>query len=439
MGEGPQFVPEHDDAKVVERMQAWWERFTVFNDWDTLEDEIPGRLWRDGEFFLRFTEHEAEGPLSSELDTKVKLALAQLRGRGVTVPDLEGPDVPAGMMFLRLIPPDQIADPTNQISHGIITTKDDVQTVLGYCWTPSDTVREVIAASEMLHRKIRVDSDVKRGRSILEPILKRTQQYEQWLNYRLILNLMRTAVVLVKKVEGTAGQVQAVRDAQEKDRDDTNTRKLKRFKPGTTIHAGPGIEYEFKHPKIDASDAKDDGRALLLTMAAASGLPEYMFTGDASNANFASTMVAESPAVREFQDWQDFLTPDYRHIYRRVMIAATKQNQIEGLTPEEAEKMYVDVQWPPMMSRDEKDQAEADELRLKNRVLSLEGFARRQGIDWEVERDRILNELKDRVGTAPDRSGRQGLGCGRPRRSRHARCGGGSGDPAVLRWAASSG
>jgi hypothetical protein len=36
------------------------------------------------------------------------------------------------------------------------------------------------------------------------------------------------------------------------------------------------------------------------------GLPEFMITGDASNGNYASTMIAEGPGEREIEDWQDF-------------------------------------------------------------------------------------------------------------------------------------
>ena len=33
-------------------------------------------------------------------------------------------------------------------------------------------------------------------------------------------------------------------------------------------------------------------------------MPEYMLSGDASNANFSSTMVAEGPAVKTFEEMQ---------------------------------------------------------------------------------------------------------------------------------------
>ena len=45
-------------------------------------------------------------------------------------------------------------------------------------------------------------------------------------------------------------------------------------------------------------------QAELRAIAARLVMPEFMFTSDASNANYASTMVAEGPAVRMFERLQ---------------------------------------------------------------------------------------------------------------------------------------
>ncbi|MFQ5840693.1 MAG: phage portal protein, partial [Candidatus Methylomirabilales bacterium] len=286
-GQGPQLSVELEDERLKGRIMERWDLFRRLNDWDRVEDEIGWRTWRDGEIFLRKFVQRSGGPREFELDPKVRNRLAPL---GVAERDLApSGEIPAGMVFTRLIPPEQITDNEGIISHGIITDRNDVQLTLGYLWTPDGTnARDVIRADEMLHVAIRVDSDVKRGRSILEPLLKRAKHYEDWLEYRMLLNLVRSAVVLVKKVEGTASQVTAVRDVQLKQRESAvNDRKLRMLKGGTTVHAGPGVNYEFKTPNLQAQDAQHDGRSLLLNMAAGTGLPEYMFTGDASNANFA--------------------------------------------------------------------------------------------------------------------------------------------------------
>ena len=286
IGKGPEFSPVDMPDETTEAMSNWWGKFKVINKWDEqLEDEITLRTWRDGETFIRRFEQIDEGP-PQEWEPAAK-QLAYLRGLGIGVDEteLQPEDIPEGMVILRLIPADQITDPQNKISHGILTAAKDVCTVLAYLWAPDGTkVEEVIAAKEVMHVKIRVDQDVKRGRSLLEPILKRNKQYEDWLEYRVILNLVRAAVVLVKKVEGTAAQLSSVRsnlgisldDAPERE-EAANTRRQKMLKPGTTVHATPGISYEFLTPNLQAQDAQHDGRNILLSEAAATGLPEYMF------------------------------------------------------------------------------------------------------------------------------------------------------------------
>ena len=398
LGQGAQVHIVHEDDQVKQAADAWFAEFHHWNRWDVLEDEIPMRSWRDGEVFVRRFDDPAELTVSKEV-------LRLLARFNTTPEELAGKDgPPEGMIFLRLIAPEAIADPSGAASEGIITPAADVCTVLGYCYCPDGArVSEIVPADEIEHVKLGVDSDVKRGRSILAPLMKRLKQYEDWLTYRILLNLARTAVVLIKKVTGSPGQVAAVRDAQEKTREDgRNDQKTKALKPMTTVHAGPGIEYEFKSPNINAPDAKDDGRAILLTIAAATGLAEYMVTGDASNANFASTMVAESPAVREFEDWQDFFTPIWTRIHRWALVAGAEAGAIKGLSTAQAQLCPIAIEWPPLLARDEQKHTEANQVRFKNGILSREGWSRDDGLDVEVEKERLKREASEVLGLPID-------------------------------------
>lgn len=403
MGKGPTFVPQVTDERLKGRIEAHWKLVADVNNWDELEDEIPGRTWRDGETFLHRTVQKADGPVPFELSQKVLNRLGKL---GVTRDQLRSRELPAGTTFFRLIDADQIIDPDGVVSEGILTSDNDVQTVLGYLWSVDGKTADFIPADEMLHTKINVDSDVKRGRSILEPILKRDKQFDEWLTYRIALSLARSAVVLIRKIEGASPtQVREMRDKQQTQREDQgNDRRVRAFKPMSTITAGPGMSYEFKAPNVQAADAQHDGRAIQLNMAAATGLPEYMFTGDASNANYASTLVAEGPAHREFESWQDFFTPRYRRLYRWAMMDAADAGAIDGLSVDGARTIEVDVHWPNIEVRDEQDHAKANEIRHRNGVLSREGWALDDGIEWEAEKVRIEKErMGDVEFTAPPR------------------------------------
>ena len=55
------------------------------------------------------------------------------------------------------------------------------------------------------------------------------------------------------------------------------------------------MEYDFPARGLDASSFVAVLQAELRAIAARLVMPEFMFTSDASNANYASTMVAEGP------------------------------------------------------------------------------------------------------------------------------------------------
>jgi len=394
MGKGVQLTPEIDDEVLTERINDWWKLFRKWNDWDKLEDEIPWRTWRDGELFIRRFVSTGEPP---ELDPKVERVIA-----GFDMGEIETP--PEGMLLVRMVPPEHITDPSKTVSHGIVTAKNDVQTVIGYCWcTDGKTLKEFVPASEMHHIKIRVDSDVKRGRSLLEPFLKRDKQYEDWLQYRIALNLVRAAVVLVKKYEKATGeQLSSIRNAQQPTREDiTNDRRQRMLRPGSVFHATGGINYEFLSPNLQAQDAQHDGRNILLSMAAAAGLPEYLFTGDSSNANYASTLVSEGPALREFEYWQDFFESHYIRLYRWGLEAASEHGLIEGLRPEDVEGLPVKAEWPPLMDRNELEHAKALDIYHGMGIMSKEGAARDVGIDWDTEKERIAAEREEAIDFMP--------------------------------------
>lgn len=404
VGSGPQITPVLEDDEAREEIQDWWDKFKKINDWESLEEEIPHRTWRDGECFIHKTVQESSvGKPTDNLTTDTQ---RHLRRMGVEVnEELSTPDIPQGMVQVRLLPPEQIEDPRQKISYGIVTASHDVQTVLGYLWAPGDELERAIPADAMEHVKIRTDSSAKRGRSLLEPLLKLNKQYEDWLESRIILNYVRSAVVLVRKVEGASpSQLSSLVEQQRASRSAsaTNDRKAEAFEPGTVMSANQGVEYEFKNPNLQASDAAKDGREIKLNMATAANQPEYVFTGDASNANFASTMVAESPGVREYESWQDFFGPIYRRIFRWVTVEGAEHQDDFPISVERAREMEIEVAFPPMIHRDELDQAKANQLRNQAGILSKEGWAKKSGIDWETEKQRIEQERQEAVEfTAP--------------------------------------
>ena len=394
MGRGVTIVAETGDEALDQKINTWLETFRTINNWEALEDEIPERTLRDGESFIRQFVQQEDGPLPLKLTTRQRQRLDEIN---VTVDETKGARIPKGMTLLRMVDPDQIRDPKDVFPEGIVAVSGDAQNVIGYIWTRGidDQNGKFIPAEEMEHTKIGVDSDVLRGRSIFEPLLKKASQYEDWLQSRIFLSIARSSIYLFRKITGTRTQGQAIRDQEEKERDSTNDQRVRMPKRGSTVTHGPGIEHEFKAPNLQAQDAQHDGRAIQLNMAVGMGLPEYMATGDSSNANYASSLVSEGPAFREFEFWQDFFSTPFIRVHRWALINGVAAGAIEGLTKAKALKIKLFVKWPNIEVRDEKEHAEANEIRKRNGILSGQGWAEDDGIDWPLEKARIEQERQE--------------------------------------------
>ena len=133
------------------------------------------------------------------------------------------------------------------------------------------------------------------------------------------------------------------------------------------------IDYEFLEPKVQAKDVSEDGRNIRLQFSAMTGLPEFMVSGDASNSNYASTMVAEGPGIREFEDFIDFFRDIITYeIWPKVMTQA-------GINSFSDPSITI----PPLISRDREKETRVNQILFEAGVISLEEWRRREGVDIE--------------------------------------------------------
>lgn len=372
-GRGFDIRSETEDESVTE----YWDRFWNENGMNLRKKEIVRRTMRDGECFIRWFMVDA---------------------------------VPV----IRFMEPSHVTDPDDPdegvvgtLQEGIETNPEDVEEVLAY-WFKG----ERIDAEEVSHFKILVDSDVVRGRSVLEVVAQKLAEYDKWLKDRIKLNTVRATVGLVKKVNGSPAAAAAVASKFE-----TNTRKAA---DGTPFHRAPdgvsvfttnqGVDYELMSPNLQAADVAADGRQILLAIAAGVGMPEFMVTSDASNANFASTLVAEAPGVREFLDWQDYFGEVFGVIFKRVMEAGMAAGEVparvtipmQSVNDETGElddsEETVDTSteavttFPEIVHRELKEETEALQIQSQLGVISDRTLSARLDLDWEEEQEQIKRE-----------------------------------------------
>jgi len=376
-------VTANDESPEV---QGYWDGWSEFNGWDLRSKEFFRRLLRDGEVFLRKFE-----PIGGGIYEQV-----------------------------RFIDPAEIQNPNGlhgwgTHSFGIECDPDDIETPINYYrrYARNNTDQwEQIPADEIIHVKIMVDSDVKRGLSFLIGIGEYLTKYKSWLNDRIMLNKIRHLFNLVAKPQGAA----AATALKSQFSDVTGktptggTANKKMPKPGSVLIA-KGVDWEYQSLNINATDTKDDGRAIELMVGKGTCFPEYITRGDASNANYASTSVSESPFIKAMEAWEDIIEKPFKRVFReRIEFAIGKM-----ILPDKSVKTHIDVKdgkeivvietvltdtgctinFPTLVHRDIEAETRALIMQNNQRVVSKDTMGGRLGYDYPEEKAKIEKEDRE--------------------------------------------
>jgi len=357
LGKGPNIRPKSKNRMVQEA----WNDFVRENKWGLREKEMVIRTFRDGEVFLRFLENRETGIL------KIRFVRAN---------------------FIKT-PTTGFTPKPNQ-TNGVETDPDDIEVVVSYYYcTSQGTLKEQIPAADIMHIKIQADSDMKRGISFLLTVMPWIKKYEDWLEDRIALNKARSAIALVRTVEGASTTVESIRDAYKSQHQGTDKNKQQSLPRATVLTASKGITYSMLSPNIHAADVAADGRSILLAIAAGCGFPEMMLTADYSNANYSSSMVAQNPFVREIEDWQDFYEEHYSQLFARV-IRHRKDFGDKKIPDGESEECT--VEWPPLILANIMQNNSARDIQFRNKVLSRKTWQQKEGLDPDVEELNLTDE-----------------------------------------------
>ncbi|MEQ8849081.1 phage portal protein [Botrimarina sp.] len=331
------------------------DRFLATNAWHDRQQEIVRRVDRDGEAFLRFFTS------------------------------------PAGDTLVRFVEPEAVAAPVAastdpRASHGVQTEAHDVESVVGY-WING----ELVDAADVQHRKANVDRNVKRGLPLYTPVRTNLRRAEKLLRNMSVVAEVQSAIALIRKhrsasrtgveqfVASGATATQTARGGA--------TRRVTEYGPGTILDAPAGLEYDFPATGIDAGAYVAILQAELRAIAARLVMPEFMFTSDASNANFASTMVAEGPAVKMFERLQSTMIEQDRAVLSRVIDTAVAAGR---LSPDVHAAVEVQVTAPSLSVRNPLEETRVNEVAYRNGVLSAQTWSQRLGLDYDQEQQNRL-------------------------------------------------
>jgi hypothetical protein len=355
----------HIDPAIVSKIQEVLDAWCKKNKWARVQADVQKRQDMDGETFLRLFE------------TNTGLAL-------------------------RFAEPWQVCTPADHIdpahAWGIEVDVEDSQDIKAY-WIDSRPENP----DDVQHRKRNVYLNVRRGIPTFYPIRLNLRRAEQLLKNMGIVAAIQASVAWNRQWASgtTAGQIQnfaAANASVQYQGGSGKVRNFERFRPGTMLDTKANVEFK-ELGALDSPAFVTVLQAELRTIGACVNMPEFMVSGDASNANYSSTMVAEGPAVKTFEGLQaEQRDDDLPILYRALRSAASK---INGPFPVEAiDAIEIIVGFPNIISRNRIQETQANQILFTSQIMSPQTWCSKEGLDYQQEQANFQDHF-DNTGQRP--------------------------------------
>jgi capsid protein len=359
-------IKHFDDVKFYSAKR--WRQFLEFIQLSWSPRELAHRTWRDGESFTRI--------MSTEW--------------------------PPDFAFL---------DPEDITDNGGDCESEGIETEPGrvthpkhyYFWDRSaGKLGDTIDADEVIHNKIDVDSNEKRGRTRCESIIPTALMLMGMVRNESAHRNAQTSIVLVRKVAGTKLNASTVADNAQTgtaNYGDTGPMRKEKWRPGTVLTTSKNVEVEFKQPQSNFSDASPLLKMLLQQISAATGWSYSQLTADPSDGNFASALVAESPVYQMVQTERKTLSDTLKRVVKIVFESAVADGKIPGVTGTDDlwEDWKITIEYGEIVSRDDLKSMQGANIAAMQRGISRAEVARRAGADPIRMKREIRQEMEEDV------------------------------------------
>jgi len=347
-----------------------------------MEREVFARSRRDGEVFLLLSKTE-EGVVVRMVDPAC-ICEPQDPRRVEGVEEFYGLPVGGDWRF------------------GVHADRHDSSLVWGYYiqWSDDPQDWEYVPAERMVHIKTDcVDTGVKRGVSdfyAVEQYLQNAGKLDR--NVGLGAAILSAIIGIRQHAKGvTQSQVQGYLNQNATWRQTVSTaagyvqRNYQKVNPGSFIDMPGGTEYK-------GSPLANQGvgeafvtikQALLRTIGGTWCMPEYLISGDASNANYASTLVAESPFVKFCKMEQAWYGSYWVELYEKVLIllGTVVAADLRG-------RISVQITFPVVEARDRPQETNRRKVLHENKVIALSTWQAEEGYDSDDEAEKRKDDPK---------------------------------------------
>lgn len=375
--------PDADPA--VERVEAVIEEFRRLNDWgcgeEDREEEGFRRSQRDGEVAGRF-----------------------FAGGGDT----------NGIPYFRWIEPEQVDSPPSANPNerwGIRHKPGDVETKEAYYVYDLDgTGGEWVDAKEVVWHKLGTDRTVLRGVPQFWLVARALYQSDALNSALAEVSAIQAKIAYVRE-HATGVMPGQITDFVGGTLDGTGVKrtaygdKYRRTgiqEEGTTVDMSAGMKFTAGPASTGVPAFVQALQSRLRQVCARFGYPEF-FTGDASNNNYASSLTAGGPAERAFKRKQHRYASFQAAVYRRACEYAVRAGRLSA-----ADLAAVEIKVKPggVAIANKLEEAQVQQIRIQNKVLSVQSAMVENGADPKVEMANI-KAFDDQFGM-----GAMGLGGG---------------------------
>jgi hypothetical protein len=313
--------------------------------------------------------------------------------------------------LVRFIEAEQLRQPLGSPqtwSFGIETDPRDIEDVKNYavCYEPEHPDDyECVPADEVTHLKANVRSCTKRGMSDFFCTREAVDGVQKMLRNMAVTGGIQSAIAWIEEYTGTSreavqGNVAETRDTGRTLITDPITGKVrnwKAFDPGSIPKIGSNKKYQPGPLAANTTQHISIVQACLRAVGNRWGMPEYLVSGDASNANYASTLVSGAPFVTAVECRQSTFA---RYFLRVVWIAVGNAADAgrfyvgsRRITRDEV-MHYIDIHaTPPQVPISDKvAESQVDSADIQAGVMSVQERQRRRGLDPDL----MAREIKER-------------------------------------------
>lgn len=314
-----------------------------------------------------------------------------------------------GTTLVRPMAAEQVRQPAGtgkEYAFGIHTQPGDIERVIGYCVaysSPEDW--EEVPSRDVVHFKRNVPTYVKRGLSDFYSTQGSFRETEKMLRNMRITGATQSALAWIEQFDAATGS--ALEDLRQR-RSDSNRPQYtdpfsgkvvdsEKITPGSVKLIQAGRTYLPSPLASNTSNHLAIVDASLRAMAQRWCMPEYMISANASNANFASTLVAGSPFVTSVECEQRMLAQKFKRILWIAIRNAARAGRFllagHRYTYSDLSKL-LDIQCTPPQVAIANREAEAriDHQDLQDGVMSIPTRRARRGLDDATERKLMREE-----------------------------------------------